>query len=400
MQKIIYFITFFLFSGYYAVLAILISLGMSSTTRTVTVPLRLMSTLLMLYVIVRLFKKQRIENYKKWIYLFFLSFWLLYFLKVLQNYNAGVDLMRNWFEYIFYAFNFCILPFIMFSFLDFNTLKKTILNSLIFSGFIMGLITLFLYKEVLSMDIGRISMLQYETGEETLNPLALSYAGALTVTLCLYEILYNKFKSKKYIIYLYTTIVLSAIMFFIGSSRGSVAAFIFSLPILFYYGSRKNKKNFIFIAMISIPLVIFGALKTGSSIFERTSETITTGNIGLREQLWEVSWGIFLANPLLGGTIEIINAPGYNGENIYPHNFILELLMATGIIGFVLYMFFLIPAFVKIRGLIKNDLSYVWVLLVLIQGIFQNLFSGALYTAVLILVSLGLIYAKKTIPKN
>ena len=84
MIKIIRFITFFLFSGYYAFLAILIALNLTSVSRYVTVPLRLLTTILMLYVIVKIGKKKSLKN----IYiLLFICFWILYIIKVLLNFT-------------------------------------------------------------------------------------------------------------------------------------------------------------------------------------------------------------------------------------------------------------------------------------------------------------------------
>lgn len=53
MNKHLFFISFFTFSGFYAVLAILISLGMTGVTRYVNVPLRLLTTIVMLYVFLK-----------------------------------------------------------------------------------------------------------------------------------------------------------------------------------------------------------------------------------------------------------------------------------------------------------------------------------------------------------
>ncbi|MDV7187797.1 O-antigen ligase family protein [Lutibacter sp. TH_r2] len=385
MNRIIYLVTFFIYSGYYAFLAIVFALGMTNSSRWVTIPLRMVTTFLMLYVILRIVSKVKLDYYKKWILIVFCSFWLFYVLKVLLNQNVNVPLSRNWYEYIFYALNFSILPFIMFMLIDFKKYSKTILNSLIFSGFVMGLVTLILYRKILSNGVGRINLAKYADFEpQTLNPLALSYAGSLTIVLCLYVLLYKKPTSQKYRLYIYSTIILAAIMFFLGASRGSVIALILSVPVLFYFGNIKKKSRFIFITIISIPLLIWGALETGSSVFERTLKTTQGYRISARQELWSEAWYEFLAHPIFGGRIEI---------GVYPHNFILETLMATGVVGFILLLMVLIPSFKRAFKLSNLDHNYIWVFIVLIQGFVQHSFTAAIYFSVLLFFPMGLLFS-------
>ncbi|RCS27696.1 O-antigen ligase domain-containing protein [Polaribacter sp. WD7] len=383
-QNSIVVISFFVFSGYYALLALLIALGLTDSTRLVTIPLRMITTILMLYVLIFEFKSIQ-NNKKNPIYLLFILFWSLYFIKVLINESNLYVLNRRWYEYLFYAVNFCILPFLMFSKISFNQYKRKILSSLIFSGFLMGLTSLYLYKAIILAGVGRISMARYSGIEdETLSPIALSYAGALTLTLCFYELVFNKNKKITYSIYLYITIILSLLMFFLGSSRGSIVAIVMSLPLFIIYGGAKNKLKFIVSFILSIPIIIYGANKTGTSVFERTSNTLESGDFG-RGNLWVDAWNEFLNNPILGGRIEI---------GFYPHNFILETLMATGIIGVVLLFFLLFKGFKNVYLKSFKDPNYIWVFIILIQGFVQHTFSGALYFSVVLFFSLGLSFSQ------
>jgi oligosaccharide repeat unit polymerase len=287
----------------------------------------------------------------------------------------------------------------MYSLLDLRMYKRTIINALIFSGFIMGTVTFTLYKEVLLMGIGRLNMLQYSTGEETISPLALSYAGSLTIALCFYEILFRKNKKYTYNLYLSITLILSFVMFLLGASRGSVIAFFLSIIPLFYYGTIKNKFKFIISIGLSIPLVIWGLIASDSNIVSRSSSTFNGEQIenrsGSRLDLWNVALEIFAENPFWGESIEIINAPGYIGignGNMYPHNILLETLMSTGIIGFILLLLFLVPGFRNTLKISNKIPQFVWIAVLLIQGLSQAMFSGALYFSVLVFFPLGLIY--------
>jgi hypothetical protein len=386
MQRLVFIVSFFAYSGFYAVLAIVISLGLTSSSRTITLPVRLLTTLLMVYGVVYFIKKYGISKQKKTTLFLFILFWSFYFIKVLLHDSSTLRLSRNWFEYIFYAINFCILPFLMFSTINFIKLKNNILRSFIFSGFLLGLISLYLYKDLLVSGVGRISMAKYSGFEEqTLSPLALSYGGALTLMLCIFEIIYNKSKTRSYKIYLYFTITLSLIMFFLGASRGSLVAIVFSVPLFVFYGSAKNKFKFFIAFILSIPVLVYGAIKTGSSIFARTAETAETGDNG-RSLLWNQALTEFSNYPILGGRIEF---------DIYPHNFIIETLMSTGLLGALLILTIVFGGFVRINRLVKIDKNYIWVYIIFIQGFTQHLFTGALYFAVLIFLPLGIIYSQK-----
>ncbi|WP_340833794.1 O-antigen ligase family protein [Polaribacter sejongensis] len=274
----------------------------------------------------------------------------------------------------------------MFSSINFSDFKKNILKSFIFSGFLMGLISLYLYKDMLAAGIGRISMAKYEGFDEsTLNPLALSYGGALSLMLCIFEIVFNKYKTRIYKVYLYLTITLSLMMFFLGASRGSLIAIVFSLPLFVLYGSVKNKFKFLAAFILSIPILIWGAIKTGSSIFARTVETAETGDNN-RSIIWNQALSEFFNYPIFGGGIEF---------GIYPHNFILEILMATGILGLLLILPVFYGGFKRMNRLIKVDKDYIWVYIIFIQGFVQHSFTGALYFSVLLFLPLGIIYSQK-----
>lgn len=373
--------SFFIFSGYYVLLVILISSGLINSTRTYTIPLRLLTTIIMFFL---LFKNLGKTNKSTLLNICFITFWIIYFMKIVIHKVDLHVLNRSWYEYIFYAVNFCILPFLVFSKIDFNRYKKDILNGLIFSGFMLGVVSLFLYRDIILLGVGRISDAKYMGFDETLSPLALSYSGSLTLMLCFHELIHNKNKKLAYNIYLYVTIILSSLMFFLGSSRGSIIAIVVTLPLFIIYAGRKNIYKIILNFSIGIPLFIYGVYKTGSSIFIRTSDTIESGEYG-RGHLWSDAWNEFLNNPFIGGRIEI---------GFYPHNFILEILMATGFLGFIIFFLILFKGFINIYKKSFVDSGYSYVFIILVQGLVQYSFSGALYFAVLLFFPLGIAYSK------
>lgn len=399
MKKIIFIITFFIFSGYYAFLALWISAGLEGFSRGFTVPLRLLLSVLMLFVIITNVKNKNKYKVKKLIFLTFTLFWGLYFFKVLQNHFIGVPLMRGWYEYIFYALNFCVLPFFTFSTMDFSKNKDLILNSLIFSGFTLALVTIFLYFDALISGVGRINMLTYDTGESTISPLSLAYSSVLTIFLCFFKLTHSNRLNPKNKLYVYMVILVSFVPFLLGASRGSVVAAFFSTIILFSYSGIKNRFKIIFTLAFTISLVVSGSIQSWSSITERSSEVLISGDKSIRLVYWEMALNQFYDEPILGSTIELLDAPGAKIlnriKNTYPHNVFVEVLMSTGIIGFSLFILILFKSLLIIHKFCKRDKEALWVFVILVQGLSQGLFSGAIYFSILIFFPLGIIYSLK-----
>ncbi|WP_120335743.1 O-antigen ligase family protein [Sphingobacterium siyangense] len=386
MDKLIYFITFFIYQGYYAGLAIIISLGLTSLSRFYSIPLRILTLIAMTYVISknyrRLFSKRN-----KGVMFIVVIFWILYFLKIIYHVNMGYSLFRpSGLEYMFYAIAFCVFPFFTYASIDFSKYKMTILNSMIFSGFVFGLVCLYLYKDVLSMGVGRISNLKYidQNASDTLNPLALSYGGVLTLVLCLYKLIYIPLKGWSEKIYIYITIGLSLVLFFLGASRGSMIALVLSAGLFLYFGSFKVRTRALLAIIVSLPILIYGAVLSGSNIFSRLEETVESGNVG-RGELWEDAWNEFALHPFLGNRIEV---------GFYPHNMFLETLMSTGIVGFVLLIIILFKGYKKIWFKSKKDVAYLIPFIIANQAISQHIVTGALYFSILVFFSMGLAFGE------
>ncbi|MDL5514500.1 O-antigen ligase family protein [Arenibacter sp. M-2] len=384
MKRLIFIISFFVYSGYYAGLAFIFSFNLSSLSRFYSVPLRVVMALIMLAIIHR-FRKRLVQNTNSHYAILFIVFWIFYTVKVLftESTTSSHELARIWIEYPLYALLYVVIPFMAYYSIDIKKYQKDIINGFISSGFILGLVSLYLYGKFLAQGIGRLNLVSYQTGEEVLNPLALSYAGVLTIVLCIYRLLILKERRKLQIVYLISTIILSFILFLLGSSRGSVIAIMLTLPVFIAYSGVKQKFKFITVSILSIPIIIWAMEASGSSLFERMGNTVEDKGGG-RESLWANAFSHFLENPIFGGKIEI--------GGIYPHNFILEILMSTGLLGIILFMTVLIKGFFLGRKNASIDNTSVFALLLLVVGFSQYSFSGGVYTAINLFVPLGIIF--------
>ncbi|AYD47985.1 O-antigen ligase family protein [Arachidicoccus soli] len=384
----LYFITFFTFIGYNAGLAVFIGANLN-TTLYYSIPLKFITSIIMIKYIIKNSKINQGYNdkLKKKITFMFILFTLLYIFKVIFSFGFFMRIVpykNDWYVYIFYYLSAAILPFFMYSSVDLNDKnKKTIVDALIFSGFILGIVCLFEYGKIIFLgNIGRLGSNPNEG--DTLSPLALSYSGSLTIIICLYQMIYKKGLAFAYKFYLIITIFLCILLFLLGSSRGSILALAFCLPIFFIYSKLKGKLKLVLIFILAIPLITYGVMVTGSNIFERVQNSEQNGDIG-RSILWNAAKKEFLNHPILGGRIEV--------SGIYPHEIFLEILMATGIVGILLFLYFFVNSFKRVAFICKRDYSNVFVFLIFLQGVAQYLVTGAIYGAILLFFPIGLIWA-------
>lgn len=379
-NKIVFLITFFLYSGYYLGLSLFYTFNKIELSRYYSVPIRVILSILVIYFLITNYKIIKYNNSIKFLFVFI----IIYVLKILYTENLNWNTMLNWYEYILFFFSFSILPYLFYQSIDILKYKKQILYSFISSGLLLSLITLYNYKNVVfSGNIGRISEISLDSDEEVISPLALAYSGTLTIVIILYMILLEKSINSMWISVMNKlTILLSFILVLLGSTRGAIVAFFLSLLLILYYSNTK-KKIIIFISiLISVPLIIFMIELTGSSIIKRTSNTIDTGDVSGREKLWSDAWIEFLNNPIIGGRIEVSDS--------YPHNFFIELFMSTGMIGTFIFIIFIIMNLIKGFRNLKKSVFYLVPLLIFTCGLSQHLVSGAIWNAIILFSALGM----------
>jgi hypothetical protein len=392
IDKVVFFLAFFLFSGYYIFLALIIKFNLIEYSRYYSIPIRVLQFVFMSYLI---YKGSLIKS--NYLYLM-LVFSALYIIKVLYTAYFVTDqsfLSRNWYEYILYYLSFCYIPFLAFGSFSFKKYHQIIIKSIILSGFLFAIAIIYLYQDLLSQGIGRLSMAQYtnEGYKDVISPLSLSYGSALTISLCFYRFIYDKFINNKVKLYLGLVIIVSFVIFFLGSSRGAVLALFTSILVLFYFSNLKNKLKFILVIIISIPLVSLGIEKSGSSIMERVNETIAgKSGISARGTLYEEAIYEFVDHPIFGGKIEV--------SGIYPHNILIEILMATGVIGLLLFLPIVYQCFIKGFRLIKHDRAHLIAVIILINGFVLYMFSGSLYGAIMLFTPMGMIFSSTVIRKR
>ena len=187
------------------------------------------------------------------------------------------------------------------------------------------------------------------------NPNILGIYMAIGSMVILYEwILQDKLKLKAFRLVFFIAYVPLIILLFATGSR--VAFLIFASSLLVTLLLMKTKKNIIKLLLFSI--IGIGAIYVSHRFVEsdliiakRLMATFTEGDVSGRDNIFKSLWPYMVDNMIFGvgetGYVEIskqaLRKITMSGEVMYgysPHNVLLELLLYTGIFGFMLYIVF------------------------------------------------------------
>lgn len=378
-KSLVYFMTFFIFSGYYVGLTIILSSGNAELSRFYSVPLRIFQFLIVIvYIFNFRFNNFRIRFIDFFVFLFFLFFTLkvIYTELVLVK----IPLSHQWYEYIFYFLFFNYSVYLFFRNINVKIYLSSIINVLLLSGLLLGCIVILFYRDILfASQVGRFGATIEDNTDIILSPLSVAYSGALNVSL-LVPILLNNFKkySKRLKIYYILNFLMSMFLFVMGSTRGAFVVVILSLLLYIFSQKGTTKIKYLFYLFPILPIFYWFLDATGSSLLVRISNTVEKQDSSGRDILWKDAFDEFLMYPIFGGKIEV--------SGFYPHNIILEILMGMGIVGILLFFLIVVSSMKKIK--LNND--NVFLFIIFINGFFQYMFSGSLYTAIILFFAIGL----------
>lgn len=397
-NRLLYFISFFTFIGYFFGLTLIYYFGLSDFSRYYSIPLRLLISILMIYIMCKIHFKYKSGNLFN--YFLFWSFWVLYFIAIIKAALSLTGIFHiSPFEFAAYSILYSILPFLFFSLKHDDHTFKIFRNALITSGVLLAITSFYLYGSLFFAGVGRISMAKYTMGDdfEVISPLALSYSSSLIISICLYYLFFT-IPAKKVKSYYWIAIILSIVPFFLGASRGSVFALIFSISAIVYFKGNLGKKIRSIIVLIVLGAVlIYAANFVGSSVLTRIlsiSEDIDSGSdSAIRLIMWHSAWSQFLNSPIWGDSIQSNIPP-------HPHNIILEVLMSVGLLGFIPFIMLLIKTLRKSIKILKYRSEHVWIPILFFQGFIQHLFSGVVYAAIFFWAGMALVFSVDIYKKN
>ena len=145
--------------------------------------------------------------------------------------------------------------------------------------------------------------------------------------------------------------------------------------------------------VVAILLVagVYLSVYFGSNIVDRftsiQSDIEEGSTSAIRLSLWREGLEQFMNNPFFGNSLEV------DKYQFYPHNLFIEVLLSTGLIGFIPFTLLLFRGFKATINIFRNYPQYAWIGVLFLQSFMQNMFSGALYAASWFWLSLGLLFS-------
>lgn len=236
----------------------------------------------------------------------------------------------------------CILPnlaiFINRNNLDLKSINFKFLYWLVLESIVVLFLLLWHFKTNLIMVFANRSMITHGDSIFPLNPIFLSRLGASLILV----ILLNYSEIKTYGLYkVILYFILGLFLLFIGGSRGPLISLTIVICLILF--SRLNSlKVYIYVLIVGILVYLFSS---NFQLFELDIfKRILNNDIDSFDRMghWQSAISQFLNNPFFGDKI----FDNYLGS--YPHNILLEILMSTGLLGFLLFVLSIKSASIKL----------------------------------------------------
>ena len=354
--------------------------------------------------------KTYIHEFKILFYLLII-FWIIFFTSTIINSSDDIKVILKSFAY----FRFIVLPFVIIYMIDRIDRKKFII--------FLNLIVIFLILDIFFQFYFKVDFFGYRLeelgnprmdrisgffGYELIAGTFLSLFGFLALFL-LKKV--NIFDEKKYLYFVYFIFLISGIL--ITGDRVGVL-FIFGI-ILFNLLFNNNLRNYFLLFFLIFAILGTAIVKNNEKLSERyidKFEPVKNTKIfknpsfdGIINSPWVshylVSWIMIKEKPLLGFGNHGFRK--YCGEFIdkeqistyerkctsHPHNTYFEILVETGLIGFIVFIFFNLIIFIKVLKISNQDIFLIYSVIFTIlnpirpSGSFFTTWNGGIFWVIL-----------------
>lgn len=330
--------------------------------------------LISLFIILKNFLEKKIPSRFKLIMIFL----FLYSIRLIYDlfFDFQIVLWREFtkFTYLQYFFGIILLPCIALMYIDYNKLDYNyILKKIYF--FLFFLITISFFFRFESGGEGR------DVGELSIGVLIYGQFGASLCLLSIFRLFFSKdFYSRLFYI---IGFIIGFISIFISASRSPLLALLL-VTIYFiykYFGATKS----LIIYCIIFAILFFSFLDIveilnfyfNSNFLERVIYALEGSDSG-RSVLLNSGINDFINYPFFGSSFVLQSGPSVG---LYPHNLVVESLMALGIFGGLIFIFIILININKLNKFNYNKSNLSWLGLLFLQYLIFAMFSGSLYTS-------------------
>jgi len=352
--------TILIFLGFYYI-SFLPQLGFSNSVTII------MRGIVLLFCIITFIK---FNNYKNLNIILLILFFSFYTFRLINDiFFLGLFLGKNPLEVLIFFFGVTLIPTLTLT--NYN-LKLVFIKYGKSFYYIFNILSFLMLFNNYFDESGRLS------GNTVLNPITVSEIASCSILL---NILFFYNLKKKLLITHFANIfflIVNLLVMLLSASRGPLLGLITTVLFYLYYNKKIKIKTiliFLFIFIILYLFIINFSDKLGLVFLDRM--VVNTGN-GEKPQeervlLWLEGIELFKNSIMLGSSTTTSLG--------YVHNFLIELLMSTGLIGLLI---FIIPFKAALKNMflhLKNNNIYLqWIGLLFLQFFINGLFSSMIWT--------------------
>lgn len=319
-------------------------------------------------------------------------FWAAYLIRLmLATALDPAQLPKGAFYYWMWAIGTCFLP--MLAILSTNIWQHLNYESLFkwtFSLTALGIL-------LIVLNIARMGLVNmFVNGRlqlEALNPISMGHAAATFSLLGLHIALHphRGVGGMRSVVFGVAILGVGSAVTFITGSRGPLIALVVAM--IFALSGQPIKrvtKFFLLMGLASFPLIPYlvdFAQEFGFSSVIRIQNALNNSDSGMsgRFTAYLAAWEIFSEFPIFGDSI---TEPVFG---FYPHNLILESLMATGVVGTIAILIAVFGGLGLAWRIQRNKHPASWVAPLYVQALVGAMFSGAVYSISGVWLTLALI---------
>lgn len=337
-----------LVTGYTVFSAFAIPLHIENS-RIFAVPYRIIVFFFSIYIVIKNFSFKKLRNIA---IVSMICFWLLYFFKSYLSFTTDsydLEFLQKSDEVYVRILIIAVLPSIALLLINYKKFDFTLLTKYFF------------YVLMVMLTLNMIFALVMPHGKYLNYIFSIYYIsyGHLGTSMVIISLFLMLFRSKEVPQYLMVYgLILGITTIVIAGARSPFLAIMVVVPYLLIV-KKDFKLIIVFIVLLLISVVgiyFLGRNQNSELMFvNRTYLWFFEGDNSLRTPLFERAIEIFKSNPFFGGRTHYENGS-------YPHNIFLELLMATGIVGFITYMLKFIPVVKNFKIFTYQIINYYHIL--------------------------------------
>lgn len=241
------------------------------------------------------------------------------------------------------------------------------------------------------LDIYTYDLDTARVGFETLNPITIGTTAGITLASFIYLANVTG-RSRLFYFYAWFGIAIGTYTLIIANSRGPLLATALTIGVYLLFKIRNFWKFAPVVLVLALPLALNGeGINRITNRFD--SALLLDASVDQRRVVQDAAWESFITHPILGEHFidqSIVDNPAF-GPGSYPHNILLEAGMATGLLGFLLFLSFILRSLLRIaRGYGKR---FPYFSLLLSMSLLMSFSSGSIAFAdslfLLLLLCLG-----------